>query len=351
MSNLTLKRLITHGIDLTQAGPTTFDRLMPLHTVPQEVRDFFISHIESALVAKQVQACIFSEEHASVLIDCVEIAADLTDDQVFIDNSKNMTQLLFNAMYAASTTSSGTLMFLQYFDARTNSDYLAILKMDPNKGIQLDLINYQFKVQKDMLPSVNEKLHKCAFIKLDENLYDEEMHLRVLDKQQLTGEVSKFFLKTFLGAEIVINDKAMTELVGKKLSEFGVAENIVIDPKQILDFNYKIDNILSDGREVDLEADLESLFKTYIPGDADRLHKIESFKQKLLSEKENAYYQFTANKKQTVAFFADSNNKIKIQFPVSYQDHSVFVDYEDEEDGSKTTVIRIKGVELKQKFK
>ncbi len=324
---------------------------MPLQTIPQEVRDFFISHIENALVAKQIKTCTFTEEHASVLVDCIEIASDLTNDKLFIDNSKNMTQLLFNAMDAASTTSSGTIIFIQYLDTRTSTEYLAILKMDPNKAIQLDLTNYQFKVQEDILPSVNEKLHKCAFIKLDENLYEEEMHLRVLDKQQLTGEVSKFFLKTFLGAEVSINDKAMTELVGKKLSEFGVAENIVTEPKQILEFNYKIDNILQDGREVDLEADLESLFRTYIPGEADRLQKIESFKQKLFIEKENAYYQFTADKKQTVAFFADNNNKIKIQFPVSYQDHSVFVDYEDEEDGSKTTVIRIKGVELKQKFK
>ncbi|GGH53823.1 hypothetical protein GCM10008014_21880 [Paenibacillus silvae] len=42
-----------------------------------------------------------------------------------------------------------------------------------------------------------------------------------------------------------------------------------------------------------------------------------------------------------------SRKKIKTLFPVSYQDHREFMDYQGKEDGSKTAVIKIKGVKLK----
>ena len=109
-------------------------------------------------------------------------------------------------MKRTSSTSSATLIFLHYFNVDSGKDYLGILKMDPNDGIELDPERV-FKVRKHMLPNVKERLHKSAFIKLDEKLFAEESHLYVLDKQQKMDGISKFFLEAFLNAKEVNSDK------------------------------------------------------------------------------------------------------------------------------------------------
>lgn len=340
--------MIIHQIDLKLEEPTIFDKVMDLNSIPLEALEFFSLHISNALFAKQIKTCIFTHENAAILLDCCEIANNFKDDQIFISNSQNMTHSLFNTMKATSTKSSGTLIFIVY--SLKDKKYLAIMKMDPNNGIQVDLKSYKLKVQKDMLPSVNEKLHKCAFIELDPNLWDKPVHLRVLDKQQVTGEVSKYFINSFLESKPVMDNQMMTELVSENLRGFAVSEKIVSSPAEILDFSSKVEQLLTNGNEVDIERDLESLFKTYIKGEADRLNKIESFKQKIVEVNSNAYFEFVAEKKSTIATYTDQEKKIKIQFPLGYVDTTVFVTY-DEEDGETSTIIKIKGKELMLKLK
>ncbi|MEV3160383.1 nucleoid-associated protein, partial [Paenibacillus larvae] len=198
---------------------------------------------------------------------------------------------------------------------------------------------------------VNERLHKCAFIKLSPTLWEDEFHLKVLDKQQVTGEVSKYFLLSFLESQALIDNKAMTELVSVNLAEYAIQEQIIRTQLEIVDFNAKVDRLLSKGNDVDLDRDLDNLFKTYIAGDADRVNKIDGFKQKLVQKRENVMFEFVAEKRPTIAMFADPDRLIKIQFPLQDMDTKVFLEYKKEEDGSVTTIIKIKGVELKEKFK
>ncbi|TVY09068.1 nucleoid-associated protein [Paenibacillus cremeus] len=351
MPNIAISKLIAHDLALDKANPRTYHQLMDLSQVPAEVLDFFANHISNSVIAKQIKVCTFTHQNAAVLIDCLEISNDLSNDQLFIDNSINMTQSLFNVMKSTSSRSSGTLIFILYSDLDSGFPYLAILKMDPNKAIQIDRTNYKFVVQEDILPSLNEKLHKCAFIKLIPTLWDEEFHLRVLDKQQLTGEVSKYFLSAFLESHSIVDNKVMTELVSSHLVEYAVQEKIIHTQAEIVDFNAKVDRMLYLGKSVDLDRDLESLFKTLVPGDADRLSKIDGFKQKLVQKRENVTFEFVAEKSPTIAMLSDSENSIKIQFPLQDKDTKVFLDYKDEEDGSVTTIIQIKGVNLKEKFK
>ncbi|MCR8633510.1 nucleoid-associated protein [Paenibacillus radicis (ex Xue et al. 2023)] len=347
MSIITIEKVIAHDLNLGNAGPIFFPQLIIV--TDEEVKNFFAKHIENALKTKQVRLCKFTYQDAAVLRDTVEIANDTEDDQTFIDSTVNMTQSLFNNMSGAA--SNGALIFIQYFDTQKNQRFLGILKMDPNNGISLNRDTFSFKVEKDILPSVNERLHKCAFIKIDENLWDEEVHLRVLDKQQIAGEISKYFLSGFLEANTIVDDKAMTELVNATIMDFAVEEGLITTHSQIVDFVSKVDQILHTGKEVDLERDLDSLFASYAPGEADRGQKIERYKEKLMEKRENVYFVFTADKKPTIAMYADEGNDIRIQFPVRYNNTTVIVGYEDETDGTKTTVIRFVGVELKEKFK
>lgn len=351
MPNIEISKLIAHDLTLDKASPKTYQQLMDLSQIPAEVLEFFSSHISNAVIAKQIKVCTFTHKDAAVFLGCLEISQDLADDHLFINNSTNMTQLLFNVMKASSSRSSGTLIFILYNDLDTGLPYLAILKMDPNKAIQIDRTNYKFVVQEDILPSVNERLHKCAFIKLSPTLWEDEFHLKVLDKQQVTGEVSKYFLLSFLESQALIDNKAMTELVSVNLAEYAIQEQIIRTQLEIVDFNAKVDRLLSKGNDVDLDRDLDNLFKTYIAGDADRVNKIDGFKQKLVQKRENVMFEFVAEKRPTIAMFADPDRLIKIQFPLQDMDTKVFLEYKKEEDGSVTTIIKIKGVELKEKFK
>lgn len=351
MSKIQIKKIIAHDLDLKEEYPEMHKQIMNLTHVPKDALDFFSDHITSSLIAKQIKACTFIDRNFYILTDCQNISMNLKDDQLFIESSILMSRNLFNVMKATSTKSSGTLIFIVYIDLESGIHYLAIMKMDPNKAIQIDRTNNKFIVQKDILQSVNEKLHKCAFIKLVADLWNEEVHLRVLDKQQMTGEVSKYFLNTFLRARPVVNDKVMTELVNTQLVEFAFAENIINSQEEIINFSTKVDKVLRSGAEIDLDRDLDSLFKTLVPGDADRENKINSFKQKLLRKHENAVFQFTAEKKPTVAILSHKESDIKVQFSLQDKDTKVFLKYIDEADGSITTVISFKGVELKEKFK
>ncbi|GFZ93947.1 hypothetical protein GCM10008018_45520 [Paenibacillus marchantiophytorum] len=351
MPNIAISKLIAHDLALDKASPKTYQQLMELSQIPSEVLDFFSKHISNSVIAKQIRACTFTHKEAAVLLNCNEIARNPDDNQLFINNSINMTQLLFNVMKASSSRSSGTLIFILYNDLDTGLPYLAILKMDPNKAIQIDRTNYKFVIQEDILPSINEKLHKCAFIKLSPTLWDDDFHLKVLDKQQVTGEVSKYFLLSFLESRAVIDNKVMTELVSVNLVEYAIQEKIIQTQSEIVNFNAKVDRLLSNGSDIDLDRDLDSLFKTYVKGDADRGDKIDGFKQRLVQKRENVMFEFVAEKKPTIAMFADVDSSIKIQFPLQDMNTKVFLDYKHEEDGSVTTIIKLKGVELKEKFK
>ncbi|WP_270619783.1 nucleoid-associated protein [Paenibacillus macerans] len=349
MSKIIIEKLIAHDLDLSRDNPITYNQIMNLSSIPVTVLDFFSTHIANAIITKQIKNCRFTHTNASVLINCIEISQALLDDNVFITNTIDMTQHLFSTMKATATRSSGTLIFIIYFDSDIDKNYLAIMKMDPNKAIQIDRKKYTFIVQENILPGVNEKLHKCAFIKLDSNLWSEDVHLRVLDKQQVTGEVSKYFLRSFLESQVCMNDKTMTELINSNLVQFALQESIV-EKAEVVNFNAKVDRLLCSGNEIDLDRDLDSLFKTYVPGEADRLEKIEGFKKNLLAKNEHSYFEFTAEKKPTIAMIANQDNTIKIQFPLQYKDTKIFLEYL-EEDGIETTVIRIKGIHLHEKFK
>ncbi|WP_068794073.1 nucleoid-associated protein [Brevibacillus laterosporus] len=350
MADIKIEKMIFHQIEFTKGNPniTLFDRVMDLKSIPQEAIDFFSKHISGALITKQIKNCKFTNKKAAVLQSCEEISKYISDEKVFIDNTKLITQKLFDIMLGTSSRSSGTLIFILFH--LNQKRYLSIMKMDPNKAIQVDLKSYAFKVQKDILPSVNEKLHKCAFIELIPNIWDQPIHSFVLDKQKLAGEPAHFFLKGFLESDTVMDNKKNTEIVSKKLKEFVIVENIV--PKEkLISFHNQINKMLTSGNEVDIDRDLESLFKTYIPGEADRTETTDEFKTRLKRSHPDALFEFTADRVETVATLSDRDKKIKIQFPVSYMDTFVKIDYKEEENGDFSTIIKFVGKKLEQNIK
>lgn len=51
----------------------------------------------------------------------------------------------------------------------------------------------------------------------------------------------------------MIDNKAMTELVSVNLAEYAIQEQIIRTQLEIVDFNAKVDRLLSKGNDVDLD--------------------------------------------------------------------------------------------------
>ncbi|MBM6617278.1 nucleoid-associated protein [Bacillus suaedaesalsae] len=350
MTQIAIKKLIAHDIDLDQKAPTPATNVIDLTTTSQEVLNFFSDHVKTAHTTKQIKVCRFSYENAQVLLDSIDIAKDINDDDMFVSATADMTHRLFNIMKSSSTKSSGAMIYLVYEDLSDSSLHLGIMKMDPNKGIQYNKSTNSFIVQSNMLPNAKDRLHKTAFIKLKEDLWGEDVHLFVLDKQQTNETVSKFFLISFLEAEVKINDTLVTELVEKKLVEMARTQKITQTPLDLLDFSTKVDRMLTSHKEIDLDYELDSLLKSYISSDGDRESKIEEIKLALKEENEEVYFEFKATKKPSYAVYSDVQNQINFKFPLALKGKKVFIKTE-EVDGQTVTTIRLEGTDLVEKFK
>jgi hypothetical protein len=314
-----------------------------------EVVEFLTEHVEKASTAKQIKTCKFKTDKAAVLTDCIDISKNLEDDDAFISATADMTARLFNFMKASTSRSSGTVIFINYNNVNTGRNHLGLLKMDPNTGIEFDPVNHTFKVRQNMLPTVRERLHKTAFIKLEENLFTEDSHLYVLDKQQTTDTVSHFFMTSFLEAEEVINDKKMVNIVDSTLMKFATEDKIAegINP---FEFKKEVDSILANGNEFDFDNDVEKLLKKRVDGEENVEKLINEIKKSIKDEFEDAYFQFPVKRKETTAYVNSKDKNIKFQFPMSLYNKTVFVK-KINENGKVKTVITIEGEDMSESYK
>lgn len=151
-------------------------------------------------------------------------------------------------------------------------------------------------------------------------------------------------MNSFLQSNEILNDKIMTKRVVDKLHE--IAERIV--PKeQVLPFQFSIDRLFQNGKEIDLDLDLEKLVIPYINEEKQRADFIESFKTSLRSEFEDVKFQFKAEKEPTVMCFNSAGKEIKIEFPIEFFGTLVKID----QSTQGKTIITIEDMELLQKTK
>lgn len=141
-----------------------------------------------------MKRCQFDDlKDNTVLNDVKEIVSSMEDNKNLIKyllkNPKN-DKKLFDNMKTTSSKSDGSLFVLYY--SIEGKNYIGLLKLDPNTGIEIS-DNLSIKVRKSMLPSINEKLHKLAFILVNEEYKENELHLYVLDRQKRIMKLQSFY--------------------------------------------------------------------------------------------------------------------------------------------------------------
>lgn len=203
------------GLVLSQASVSTEDR--------DRLAKYICKHITNSLSDKSAKAAkfLFSDSEDSI----AQIAQNLFNNSTnLLNNSQQIAERLYEIIKSDRRISSGVLAVCFFEDLNNNNQkYLAILKLDPANSFRSEIKRDEndntivdFEDIPDALPTANERLQKCAFIRQanDENSYD----LMVLDRQARTDEgISDFFARKFLNIELAFDSRTNTEGLYKGL--------------------------------------------------------------------------------------------------------------------------------------
>jgi hypothetical protein len=303
-----------------------------------ELKTYFESHIKKAYSDRKLRYAEFLGINNDILTACRSIKNSTENDlkSSFIDSSKIIHSSLKNVMTEA--TSSAFLAVLRYVylpdnagteasenDVENNENLdkeinVAILKLDfveVYQGSDLEELlksedhldtEVEIKLKKisNALPSIKQKLHKCAFV----NLNNEK--LRILDLQesrsQTQSDVAKYFLK-FLSCKLLNTDKTNT-------SDFANAFENVLNESSIGLNSEALHSIMKDFRsyirlhdELKYDDFCETVLKEN-PSIAEALkHKLDDY---------NCDYEFNIDKEwlneslSSVVYYTKSGLQITI---------------------------------------
>ena len=190
-------------------------------------------------------------------------------------------------------------------------------------------------------------MHKSAFIKLDEKLFAEESHLYVLDKQQKMDGISKFFLEAFLNAKEVNSDKKTTAFFNTAVMEVARSEKV----PNMFAIAKKVSDSMTEGKYIKVDSMLEEVLHDFIPGEEDRFDFIERVKQQMKKKNEDVQFEFTVEKeKEAISFLHNDDKSIQLRFKSILLGTDVFYDEEEDEDGNKFIVLKIREKNIESNF-
>lgn len=325
MPNIT--HLIFHKLNLQNENRIYSDTLIDLEQIEDGdvALSFFKHHITINRNTGHTKTCRFENTQAAHVKSAAThiyeaLSNDSQDilDDTLIEQSRILIDHLATSMLGKSQ-SEGTLFTIIY--TYENINYLGLLKMDPNDGIEItDDMN--IIVREDLLPGINEKLHKSAFIKLKQNYSTDESDLYVLDRQQRQDNVARFFMHDFLQAREIANDTNQTKAIVNLVKDYFV--EIIENPHErasfYKDFQQTLDNIDS----FVIDRDLEAIAEPYI-SDSQNIHTIQdSILNELRNKFPDATPQINIDKealKGTEFKSPDGEVKITIQSSVPKEDY------------------------------
>lgn len=290
-----ISKMIVHNLNLRGGNAILRDECINLDSLEDAdiALEFFKKHINSTRTFGFTKKCCFVGSPANLIQNSVIRVIENYNDaialnEVFIEESKRITQHLRNVMSSTSSTSDGSLFVLFY--SIDGENYIGLLKMDPNTGIEVTE-NLEIIVRADMLPTPKQRLHKSAFIKLLDNYEDNQIHLFALDRQQNTDEAAKFFMKDYLNVRELADEKNLTANVQKEiLAEFSE----IVPINQVPLFNHGLKNLLNTGEEFNIDENLMPVLRRYVPDlpDADFENAVQKVKDNILVKYPDATFSF-----------------------------------------------------------
>ncbi len=295
-----IKRLIAHNINLNNFsdGPIVAKQCIDLSD--KKIVDFFETHLYNSRHSSYVKNCSFSSRESNLVRDSVtnlskiEVNAPEYESE-FIKISINLVNHLLTCMQGRSK-SDGSFIFIEYVETidEKSINYLAILKMDSNNNFRVVISEEgipTLEYIENALPSLNEKLHKAAFIKILNHIEsNDKIHLHVLDKQRAGFETSAFFLSLFLAAKGEATPENMSSATYDALSK--VAKTLISNTNERLKFLRDLKHELGTPGKFNLDEDFPGMIRSYVSSDMDLTPTVTSAKKMISLKIEEPVYTF-----------------------------------------------------------
>ncbi|MGF1467125.1 MAG: nucleoid-associated protein [Sandaracinaceae bacterium] len=180
------------------------------------VGDFLRTHVRRGLDDARASAARFLAGSAAGEL-CRKMLASRAS---FVAHSVRLARRLYGSSEDDQRISDGTLAVVRL--ASDRGRLVALLKLDPLDGYRAvetedakGRARIQLVLEPDILPSVRERLQKCAFVRAPEG---DDYPMLVVDQQRPGETVSDFFLHRFLEAELVLDAPARTRALYRVLT-------------------------------------------------------------------------------------------------------------------------------------
>lgn len=315
-STINISKMIVHKLNIFDKEPIYNETCIDLTN--KEVLDaipFFEKHINNSRKQGSMKRCQFLGLDNNVIRKSMSTIMDSGKtehlEKVFIEESKNITKRLADRIKGSSSKSDGSLFVIMYSDGER--EFVGILKMDPNDGVQVN-DDLSITVRKDMLPSVNEKLHKSALIELKE-YKENDFHLFVLDKQQSVSEPARYFMEYFLNAIELHSDINITKFVQSQIAESFTS---LIESDDISVLNSQLRNKMSEQSKFSIDTDLEPIIRPLLKEpfrELDISDHINDFKDKILKSYPDAEFEFVPDVKSVKEMiFRTPDKQVELKF-------------------------------------
>lgn len=254
---MNILKAVLHILDRDSVQPVLNDYELEIN---DDIESFVKKHVTKSLLSEEIRKAKFS---AGKNIVNNSLKSIVKNDKNFLEDSKEIAKELFRAMKTHGGISSTDLLICIYEE---KDEYgIGILKLDYNTSFIhfVDNINGKFKItirkQEMSLPSPNQRLQKCAFFPFSQ---DEEYDILILDNQVSANSkepIALFFLKDFLKATLVNDDKSYTMMLKKETDNFietkkKIGEEVPTQFKEIVNNAFRIEE------EIDINSLKEEIF-------------------------------------------------------------------------------------------
>lgn len=178
------------------------------------VHEYLRRHVEQSLADSQSVAVNFVDA-AHPTPHAIHTAFESSQ---LLDASQDLARRLKEILDADGRIAPGTLAVLHYvpaFDGEEGDRSIGIIKLNPAPGftVRRDLdggnITLTLDTVNGVLPSVRERLQKCAFVR--PHAEDEDFQVLALDRQTRGDGLASWFLDRFLDAAPIATDTDRTE--------------------------------------------------------------------------------------------------------------------------------------------
>ncbi len=210
-----IKKAVIHVLDKEADEPLLNEFELDIN---EDIQLFLEKHITKSINDDEARKGRFKDGLNIVKEVSYRISSD---NEYFLEGSKDIARQLFKAIKTNSSISSTDLIVCLYED--DNVPAVAILKMDYTVSFihDIEIVESKFKIsikkQDISLPGVNQRIQKCAFVISPVIHNDHE--LVILDNQISKGAeepIAQFFLQTFLGAELILDSKTCTKILRRE---------------------------------------------------------------------------------------------------------------------------------------